>query len=144
MDIRIKLYSEMTTKITRGNFRGQFSNAKPVLIISIIDYMPFMKGNKICFPNADLEEIYQTNLQFYDNECKTPIVKPFFYLDSEPFYELVWKPNHSPASSTTLSGKYLRENLAYAKLDDDLWELLQDKENREYLKQTIINRYLKE
>lgn len=41
------------------------------------------------------------------------------------------------------SGKILREYLAYAKLDDDLWELLQEENNREYLKNCIIEQYLK-
>ncbi len=39
-------------------------------------------------------------------------------------------------------GKYLRENLLYAKLDDELWELLQDAESREYLRESIVKRYL--
>ena len=42
----------------------------------------------------------------------------------------------------TPSAKYLREHLQYAKLDDELWELLQDAENREYFKQNIMNRYI--
>ena len=46
--------------------------------------------------------------------------------------------------SSSPSAKYLREHLLYAKLDDDLWELLQDTESREYIKQNIIRRYLTE
>ena len=44
--------------------------------------------------------------------------------------------------SSTPSAKYLREHLQYAKLDDELWKLLQDADNREYFRRNIINRYL--
>ena len=65
-------------------------------------------------------------------------------MSSEPFYELVWKEGtRPPILSHTPSAKYLREHLAYAKLDDDLWALLQEAENREYLRQVIIDQYLK-
>jgi hypothetical protein len=37
---------------------------------------------------------------------------------------------------------YLKENLLYAKLDDDLWNLLQSSKNREYIKERIKERYL--
>ena len=38
--------------------------------------------------------------------------------------------------------KYLRENLLYAKFDDELWEILQDAESREYIRRNIITRFL--
>lgn len=48
-----------------------------------------------------------------------------------------------PSNSHTPSAAFLREHLDYAKLDDDLWEILQDPINREYLRQVIIAKYLK-
>ena len=61
------------------------------------------------------------------------------------FYHLIWRQGlEPPVKTVTPSAKYLRENLLYAKLDDELWDLLQDAENREYLKRSIIERYLTE
>lgn len=145
MDLKIKIYAEMMKKISRGNYRGNFSNAKPIFIISILDYIIFAKENKFLFGDKLLEEIYKTNNIFYPSNYSTQIIKPFFHLSSEPFYDLVWKYGTTPKSkSITPSAKYLRENLEYAKLDDDLWELLQDSENRAYLKQTLVKTYLNE
>lgn len=70
-------------------------------------------------------------------------VRPFFHLSSASFYRLIWKQGVEQSNkASTPSAKYLRENLLYAKLDDELWELLQDAENRDYIKQNIIRRYL--
>lgn len=83
--------------------------------------------------STEIEKV--TNCHFF--------IRPFFHLSSAPFYHLIWKQeSESPKKSTTPSAKYLRENLLYAKLDDELWELLQDAESREYIKQNIIRRYL--
>lgn len=69
-------------------------------------------------------------------------IRPYFHLGSSDFYHLIWKDKSIPApSSNTPSAKYLRENLLYAKLDEELWELLQNSENRETIRKNIINRY---
>lgn len=76
-------------------------------------------------------------------DIKVFFIRPLFHLSSSPFYHLIWKQGIEPPSmSHTPSAKYLRENLLYAKLDDELWDLLQEAENREYLKRCIIDRYL--
>lgn len=134
----------MLKKISRGNYRGNFSNAKPIYVLTLIEIIEHLKKNVILYPNIEINDLYQINKELYDRNCNTPLIAPFFHLDSEPFYELVWKSETRPqTNSHTPSAKYLRENLEYAKLDDDLWELLQDPENRAYLKQAIIDRYLK-
>lgn len=145
MDLQVKIFSELFSKITRGNYRGVFSNAKPIYLLSLIDLISVKQENRFLLSDKILNEFYLVNLNQFDKSCKTALINPYFHLGSEPFYELVWKPDKRPeTNSHTPSAKYLRDNLAYAKLDDDLWELLQVQENRDYLKQVIINRYLKE
>lgn len=145
MDLQVNIFSELFSKITRGNFRGVFSNAKPIYLLSIIDLIQVEQDNRFLLSDKILNGLYLDNLNQFDRCCKTALIKPYFHLDSEPFYELIWKSDERPETNThTPSAKYLRENLAYAKLDDDLWELLQVQENRDYLKQVIINQYLKE
>lgn len=145
MDLQVNIFSELFSKITRGNFRGVFSNAKPIYLLSIIDLIQVKQDNRFLLSDKILNGLYLDNLNQFDKSCKTALINPYFHLDSEPFYELIWKSDERPETNAhTPSAKYLRENLAYAKLDDDLWELLQVQENRDYLKQVIINRYLKE
>lgn len=76
-----------------------------------------------------------------ENLKPTPMWKPFFYLSSEPFYALVWRENPPYNLLKHPSAKLLKEYLDYAKLDDELWKLLQDESNRAYLRECIIKNY---
>lgn len=144
MDLQVKIFSELFLKITRGNFRGKFSNAKPIYLLTLIELVIHQTNNRFSLFDIVLNEHYVANLHLFDKNCKTSLINPYFHLDSEPFYELVWKSNERPkTNSHTPSAKYLHENLSYAKLDDKLWDLLQVQENRDYLKQVLINRFLK-
>lgn len=144
MDLQVKIFSELFLKITRGNYRGVFSNAKPIYLLTLIELATHQKNNRFYLFDKVLNELYVDNLLLFDNNCKTSLINPYFHLDSEPFYELVWRFDEKPeTNSYTPSAKYLRENLAYAKLDDELWGLLQVQENRDFLKQVLINRFLK-
>lgn len=138
----LEIYCNMFISLKRGNHRGVVSNAKPIFLISMIEAIPFI-GNQFNVDNLWLKDFYKGNESYFSN--MTPFVAPFFHLNSEPFYHLKWKENVTPPSNShTPSAKFLRENLLYAKLDDELWSLLQDAGNREYLKQAIIDQYLKD
>lgn len=145
MNWQINIYVEMFHKLKRGHcHKGSLSKAKPIYLLSIIELVSYKKENKFPFDDAQLADFYKTNQRIYSPDFKSPIINPFFHLGSEPFYELVWKSELcSHITSHTPSAKYLRENLLYAKLDDELWDLLQVNENRQYLKNVIINSYLK-
>lgn len=148
-NLQIDIYGEMLKTLRLGNRNGKIATSKPILILSIIDSISAgdIVENKFSFEDSYLRLRYKTLSEFFLGQIKTQFlpffIRPYFHLDSEPFYELVWKSDKRPeTNSHTPSAKYLRDNLAYAKLDDDLWELLQVQENRDYLKQVIINRYL--
>lgn len=89
-----------------------------------------------------MEQLYYSNFKKYVDNNPTPLWKPFYYTSSEPFYSLVW--THLPTEKQLKfpSEKLLKEKLCYSKLDDELWELLQNKENCEYLKDCIIKNFL--
>jgi hypothetical protein len=61
---------------------------------------------------------------------------PYYYLKKESFYILNGQINRK-----TPSDRYIIENIQYAQFDDDLWILLQVKENREKIK-TIIKKII--
>lgn len=149
IDYALELYRQMFSSIKRGNFRGQFSNAKPIFLYSIIEYigktanigMPV--SNKFLPDNKVLREIYRNAFELFGIKQKTNFIQPFFHLESEPFYEMEWRQDKKPSSnSVTPSLNYIRENLICAKLDDNLWQLLQQEHNREYLKNVLITTYL--
>lgn len=148
--LSVQLFKDLLLKLKVGFQNGQPSVSKPLFLLSVFDLIDnnSITRNVFYFENVLLRERYKGYALKYLGEIRTPFspffIRPFYHLDSEPFYELVWKSAKRPTTNShTPSAKYLRENLEYAKLDDDLWELLQDPENRAYLKQAIIDRYLK-
>lgn len=145
MEWQINIFVELFKNLKRGHcHKGVLSRAKPIYLLSLIELINYKRENKFQINEVQLLEFYNTNQKIYSPTCTSPIINPFFHLGSEPFYELVWRAGcKPPIASHTPSAKFMRENLKYAKLDDELWQLLQDENNREYLKQTIISSYLK-
>jgi len=139
----------MMLSIHTGNVNGKASVSKPLYIMAILEAIEWgaLTENKLMISNEFIRKQFGLLYEQVNGNQKgyeaSFFVRPFFHLSSASFYQLIWKEGiEPPKKRITPSAKYLREHLLYAKLDDDLWDLLQDAESREYLKQSIINRYL--
>lgn len=136
----------MLLSLQLGNYKGIVSLSKPLYVLAIIDFTKAIDSNRIYIDNLVIEQQFEKLYQrFQDGFVYTRFayITPFFHLASSEFYHLAWNDRVEPPSmSSTPSAKYLREHLQYAKLDDELWKLLQDVDNREYFRRNIINRYL--
>lgn len=143
----VNMYKDMLLSIKRGNGVNGKSIAKPILLLSIIENISSQKlicNNLLCDDN-NIKNCYARLMMAHGEQSKIPMSVPYYHLASSPFYHLIWKEKERPPfGGHTPSAKYLREHLLYANLDDELWELLQDAESREYIKQSIIRRYLTE
>lgn len=149
------VYLTALLKIKRGNKDGIFSNAKPLMILTLIDAIGqgVVTENMILFDNEELRKLYKrVSSKSYDENCLlmrtndriTPFKMPFFHLNAEEFYHIKWKEGITPPQqATSPSAKYLRDNVSYAHLDPDLWSLLQDPQTREEFREAIISHYLK-
>lgn len=138
----LDMYRQMFLSLKRGRSScGSKSNAKPIFLISIIETIPLLRDNLFVVSNFYLLDFYKTNCMIYDNKI-TPIILPYYHMHTEPFYEICWKEEiQIPEIKHSPSIKYLSKFIDGVKLDDQLWILLQDKENREYLKDSIITHY---
>jgi len=147
MNLKMTYYINELLSTHRGGSKGKTSNAKPYLLLSLIDLIKngMIIGNKILFDSDTLKERYQKESKYYEpNSPITPFYKPFFHLNSESYYHIKWRYNSAPKNaSRTPSAKYLRENVEYAVLDEDLWELLQNEEARNEIKEAIISFFIK-
>ncbi len=151
MDMLLSSYCDMILSVKMGSRQGKTAISKPLLVYSIIEAIGNgqLEENKILFSNVFIQAVFGA-LYCHHNGIEQKrflnsqfFIRPFFHLDSSQFYHLIWKDDQRPPmKSNTPSAKYLRENLLYAKLDDDLWNLLQSSENREYIKERIKERYL--
>jgi putative restriction endonuclease len=93
-------------------------------------------GNMIKFD----EQLIITYTRIFKNysEKVTPIEYPYYYMRNDCFYSIKGK-----AEKKTPSVNYIKQNIEYAYLDDDLWDIIQDKSTRDWLKHEIIEYYLK-
>lgn len=95
MSLLSDTYKVRILKTKRGHKNGVFSNAKPIMILAIIEAIDegLLLGNCIHFPNNELQNLYATIYsRNYTNEGiyrananKTPFNMPYFHLNAEDF-----------------------------------------------------------
>lgn len=142
---RLLHYVRLFLKLKRDHKLGGAPH-KPVLLLAIISLV--RKGEVL---SHRIGISFELVLEFKDVWAKvvdTPhtanFALPFYHLKSEPFWRLVTKegmsiPVTSSGSIRSLNG--LRETLAYAEMDADLFALLADPVSREILQQVLLDRY---
>jgi len=138
--IQIEMYRDILLSINRGTYQGRPINAKPLLLLAIFDAIECKKiaNNKIFFD--PMESVY-SEVSKEQGAKKTPLFKPYYYLQFDQVLHLHWKTK--PYDEKHPSTKFIRDNIDYAYLDNALWDLLQDKETRDYFRKTIEDYYLK-
>lgn len=139
--LKLKYYRTLLLQTKRGNSRGVMINAKPIFLIAVFDSV---KGgriteNKILFESNIKESYKSLYTKFEPNRSITPFYKPFFFLQTDTYWHLTWKNGNEKKCP---SAKFLRENLLYASFDNALWDLLQDEECRNILRESVINHFL--
>jgi len=142
VDLKLRYYRSVLIQTKRGKSKGKDINAKPILILSFFDLIEKKEivENKIQFKDS-LKAYYNNLYSFYEPESAiTPFHKPFYYLQSDGYWHLVWTEKTERKSP---SAKYLRDNVKYGTLDNALWDLLQDAQARTILRETVINHFLK-
>lgn len=120
------------------SYKGVVIPAKPVLLLSMLSMIDNEKAKDNRFIVQTLKEEYESMSLGYN--LSTPYQYPLYFLESEDFYHLKWKM--TKVVTKTPSEKLIRENVEYAYFDNALWDLLQDKETREYFRECIIKNYL--
>lgn len=111
---------------------GKKKVAKPILLLAIIQAVSEKSiiKNEIKYTD-ELEKIYLSLYQKY-GEMLSPMKYPFYHLQFDGFYHIKgYLPTKSPTP------KQLKEKIEFAYLDEQLWNLLQEEENRELIRQRI-------
>lgn len=119
---------------------------KPAMLLAVMDLIESgrIRTNRIAYDPELLERFKAYfDLVRTDQDTLTPIL-PFFYLRGDRFWHHHPHANQEPAYQALRSPgskSQLFSIVAYAYLDDSLFKLLLDREAREELRQTIIQRY---
>lgn len=139
LGLKISYYKNLLLSMNVARTHGQINLAKPVMMLAIIQGIEngSIKANRILYSESLISN-YNALFKKYSNCTITSSVYPFYYMWSEDFYFIKGKK-----ARTTPSAKFLRENVEYACLDDDLWELLQDPDTRNELRDAIIEHFIK-
>ena len=146
MSLKASYYTNLILSTNRGYNKGIASNAKPMYLLAVMRGIEegVLIGNKIIYDDT-ISNIYLEVCQEHEPwRCPAKFYKPYFHMKSEPYYYIKWKNGISMTNAMqTPSAKFLRENVEYACLDDDLWELLQDKDTRNELREAIIQHFIR-
>lgn len=139
-------YTKRIQSLRQAKFRGVANIAKPVLLLTIIDSIEEGRFLENRFKLTDwFENRYVSLMKNYMKNSQFPnitdISNPFWHLSTDGFWHLNSKVK-APEGMTP-SKKWLKEQVEYACLDDDLWVLLQNQEWRKKVREFIISHKLK-
>jgi len=138
-------YKQLIMKLNQAIVHGVKNPAKPALLVAVIDAIDSkeIRQNNIIITTS-LENKYNKTFAKYTGKTQydrlTSIAMPFWHLQSDKLWFL--EPQYSDKKGYSPSKKWIVENVKYARLDDDLWYLLQDGAWRNKLRNFIIENKL--
>lgn len=140
-------YSTQFKKLRRGPVKGMgLAPHKPILLISVVQLIAkgVIKSNRI-FITAELILAFNQNWKLLVETNHIPtFYLPFFHLKNEPFWYLVTKPGKEiflTRSKSIKSFKNLKESVAFAEIDRDLFLLLQEISNQLWFEHLLLENY---
>lgn len=120
----------------------QLAPHKPFLLLSILDgiRIGWIEQLKITLSQDLIETFFRYWNQIMGKDRNTTIALPFFHMKSEPFWELQYKPGATPYKNSPSLGGLLKR-IAHAKIDEQLFQMMRDKEGRKIITGAILNTY---
>lgn len=140
-------YAEYFSRLKTAFSKNGPAPHKALLLLSVID---LIERGEISSTRIELSDIlvstFNSNAKALvkDDFFKPSIGQPFFFMKSEPFWQLIpYNMVDVDLKSTSYSIKNLRATYQYALIDTALLILLQDAKNRESLREILIEKYIK-
>lgn len=145
----LQIYTRKFTKLRQGVTRYGPAPHKPVLLLTVIHGI---ESGLICQNRIELTpELVASFKSIWTrlvNTAHQPLIaQPFFYMRSEKFWHHVANPGYEEwvrGAKNCNSIGVLRNMLAYARLDDGLYQCLSDPVGRELLRQVLFGNYFKD
>jgi len=140
----IEHYVKAFSRLNVNRSHGRTSPHKPVMLLAVIELAEngLITENRILYSPQLLERFraYFEVVQQPGDACKPYF--PFFHLKSDRFWHLLPMPGREDIVNslrTVRSPTDITDNIAYARLNDDLFALLQSRHGRSILRQTLID-----
>jgi len=138
LDKYIKKFQNLNVDKNKNRYTVGKAPHKPILLLSLI---VLYKNDRIDLENIslniDLKETWSEFWNCLEYDKKGPIYLPFYHLKSDGFWNIDFKEGITPHQPRSLLS--LKEMIENIKLNDDLIGLIQKKESRNILMNSIIN-----
>ena len=153
----LQYYTECFCRLNTAIRQGKKAPHKALLLISIIDLIGkgIIKDNHIVLDDNLIRTFNATKDRYYPTSklFKPSIANPFFHLGHEPFYRLAANTANAAAGvsepatpygkgGASNSVKNLRKQFSHAEIDEELFNLLKNKDIRAKLTTHLITSYL--
>jgi len=148
MDKDLAYYVHCFTHLKRDNKNGGAPH-KPILLLSIIRLFEsgVFKSNEISI-SPDLVSAFKSSWTKLVITTHHPIFAlPFYHMRSEPFWQLIAAPGCEmwiESKGTMRTFGNLKTAVEFARIDQELTELLTQPETRNVLKVSVLDKYFKE
>ena len=155
----INFYLDAFLKLRRATMQGVKAPHKPLLLLAIMKLIEdgVITDNRVELSDALIRQFNQLWKEYVDDGCrqenvmlcedlqldisrkypfKCSIENPFFYMQFEPFWELIKSDSYVKRTNYSLKG--LRSCFLYARIDQQLFELMQDVNSRDILRNVLL------
>lgn len=145
-DKSLTYYIHKLTHLRRDNKYGGAPH-KPIMILSVISNIEIglIKSNKILITPelvGAFKNLWSKLVESERHHCVFAL--PFYHLRTEVFWDLVAKKGFENVVQSKIvmkSFSNLQSAINYAEIDCELFDLLQNKENREIIKYAVLEKY---
>lgn len=138
-------YLRLFSKLRRDYKHGGAPH-KPVLLLAILELV--RKGEILHNRIAITPELVLEFKTIWSKLVVTPHIPnfalPFYHLKTEPFWKLVTKGNQvipTTSSNSIRSLNALKDSVAFAEIDQELFQLMLDPVNRTILEEALLDQY---
>lgn len=147
IDCYIEAFKKLRTDRNRDRWTGLTMGRaphKPFLLLSILDHIAegLISSNFIS-PDYELVETFNRYWsRIMPLGSSSNMAYPFFHMEGESFWHLVPKPGSMASVGRAVTSiKLIKELFLGAKLDEELFPLLQMEQSRDRLRETLIKAY---
>jgi hypothetical protein len=136
-------FMELIANMRTASIKGDKAPHKPILLLSVIELMRLgIISQNIIYFNDSLISKFQEFWSLYvpsNSPFNPDCANPYIHMSTSPFWHI--KLSYSPSSLMIANNYWIKKNVEYAFLDEDLYKILQSSENRTLLCQFIKNNF---
>lgn len=147
--MNLEYYCKLFTNLSVKKEGKRKMPNKAIMLLGVMDLirLNYYRNNRIPIDSI-IVDAFNYNWNLYINATPPVPWTPFWHLRSEPFWSFVPINNTVTINSLvppggTASANTMRKNIAYAIIDNELFELLQNSESRSTLYFVLFDNYIK-